>query len=90
LRERDIEKYLVAQCKKRGIYCRKWVSVNSRGVPDRILLYEGNWYPVELKAPGKTLSKLQQVEHMIIRRHGGRPFTIDSKEGVDELIARII
>ena len=90
IKERDIERYLVAQCKKHGVFCRKWVSVNSRGVPDRIILYNGEWAAVELKRPGGKLTKLQEVEHRAIRKAGGYVFVLDSKDGVDEFIAYIL
>ena len=90
MRERDVEQHLVKRCKKHGIFCRKWVSVNNRGVPDRILIHGGKWWAVELKRPGGKLTKLQQVEHRALQKAGAVVLVIDSKDGVDELIAHII
>lgn len=89
MRESTIEKYLVSRCKKHGVYCRKWAAPGMRGVPDRILLVEGNWWAVEVKAPGRKPTKLQLLEHKRIRNHGGQVVVLDSKEGVDALLALI-
>jgi hypothetical protein len=83
MRERDIEKYLVDQCKRRHVYCRKWAAPGMRGVPDRILLVDGNWWAVEVKAPGRQPTKLQLLEHKRIRKHGGNIAILDSKKQVD-------
>ncbi len=40
--ENDIEKYLVRQIKRIGALCYKFTSPGTRGVPDRIILYQGN------------------------------------------------
>ena len=89
MRESTIEKYLVARCKEHRVYCRKWAAPGVRGVPDRILLVEGSWWAVEVKAPGKKPTKLQLLEHKRIQSHGGRIVVVDSKEGVDALLALI-
>ena len=86
IRERDIERHLVARCKAHGVACWKWVSPNNRAVPDRLLLHNGEWWAIELKAPGRKPTKLQQVVMNEITRHGGRVMVLDSKEKVDELI----
>jgi hypothetical protein len=90
MRERDIELYLVRQCRKRGIYCRKWTSPGNRGVPDRIVLHDGTWYALELKSPTGSLTKLQQVEIETIRKHGGYCTVLNSKESVDAFLARLV
>lgn len=50
--ENDIEKYLVRQIKSIGALCYKFTSPGTRGVPDRIILYRGNVFFIELKRPG--------------------------------------
>jgi hypothetical protein len=59
-------------------------------VPDRILLVGGLWWVVEVKAQGKTPTKLQLLEHKKIRKHGGHVTVIDSKEEVDEFLSYLI
>jgi hypothetical protein len=90
MRESTVEAYLVRRCKQEGFYCRKWVSVNNRGVPDRIVIADGFWCGVELKAPGKRPTKLQLLEHKTIRKHGGYVYVLSNKDQVDEFIAHLI
>ena len=53
MREKYIEQKLVREVKKRGGLCEKWNS-GSSGWPDRlVLLPDGKFGLVEVKAPGK-------------------------------------
>lgn len=58
--ERDIEKYLVAEVRKRGGEAYKFVSPAQRGVADRIVVMPGRVWFVELKRPGGKLTPLQE------------------------------
>ena len=63
MREKVIEQKLVAEVKKRGGICPKWVSPGFDGMPDRIVLLPGRHFGlVEVKAPGE-----HPRIHMIIR-----------------------
>ena len=86
MRERDIEAYFVKRVKEAGGLQRKFVSPGVRGVPDRIAIFEGRVFFVELKAPGKFLRADQMREHGRLERAGCFPWTIDSYEGVDFFI----
>ena len=68
MREKDIEKILVAEVRKLGGRAYKWVSPGNDGVPDRIVIFPGK-APVfvELKTDTGKLSALQAVQ---IRRLG--------------------
>ncbi|HAP5399758.1 TPA: VRR-NUC domain-containing protein [Enterococcus faecalis] len=84
--ENDIEKYLVRQIKRIGALCYKFTSPGTRGVPDRIILYQGNVFFVELKRPGgkprkDQLKTIEKFKEQLIP-----VFVIDSKQGVDTLI----
>lgn len=79
--ERKIERQLVNYCKLHGIYLRKFVSPNRRGVADRILVGEQGTVFLELKAPGKKLEPLQKREMELIRKAGGRAYWADSWHG---------
>ena len=81
MRESVIEKALVERVKALGGMCEKFTSPSRRGVPDRIVILPGGRVVfVELKAPGKALSVLQQRDHA--RRHalGCSVLVIDSLE----------
>jgi len=64
MREKEIEKKLVLEAKKRGGLAVKFVSPGFDGMPDRILLMpEGKIAFVEVKAPGKHPRPLQMARH---------------------------
>ncbi|MEB1809043.1 MAG: VRR-NUC domain-containing protein [Bacillaceae bacterium] len=90
MRERDIENYLREQVKKIGGRAYKFESPGNAGVPDRlILLPRGRVEFVELKAPGKKPTALQIAQHRKFEKLGQNVLVIDSKEKVDEFIARV-
>lgn len=84
--EKDIEKYLVSQIKRNGAIEYKFTSPGFRGVPDRVVLYQGNVFFVELKRPGgkprkDQLKTIEKFNEQLIP-----VFVIDSKQQVDDLI----
>lgn len=94
MRERDIEKRLIARVSEAGGLIRKikWIGVT--GAPDRIVIlpapvkrsyhrFETLW--IELKAPGKPPKERQAIEHALLRKYGQEVFVIDSPVAVDEL-----
>lgn len=90
MRERNIETYLRDSVKKARGIAYKWVSPGNNGVPDRIVIIPGGRIIfVELKAPGKKPTALQQVQHDKLRALGCDVRVIDSREGVDDLIKEL-
>ena len=88
-REAQIEAHLRDEIKKLGGRAYKFVSPGNIGVPDRLVLLPGGTALfVELKAPGKTATALQQKKQADIRALGFGVTTIDTKAGVDEFVAR--
>ncbi len=71
MREREIEKILVAEVKKLGGRAYKWTSPGNDGVPDRIVIFK-NRAPifVELKTDRGVLSALQKVQIKRLRDLG--------------------
>ncbi|RMD03220.1 VRR-NUC domain-containing protein [Clostridium autoethanogenum] len=58
--EKEIEKMLVREVKRRGGLALKFISPGVNGVPDRLVLMPcGRMAFVELKAPGKKMRPLQ-------------------------------
>jgi len=49
MREKVIEQKLVAEVKKRGGICPKWVSPGFDGMPDRIVLLPGRHFGLKLR-----------------------------------------
>lgn len=82
--ESKIEKELVKKVKSLGGKCEKFTSPNNRAVPDRLVTLPGNIIIfVELKAPGKKPTKLQEKDHRERRELGCDVRVIDSLEAVD-------
>ncbi len=88
MRERDVEKYLVARVEKLGGECWKW---NGRlGVPDRIVLLSGGRVIfVEVKTDGGRLSKMQLWTHRKLTGLGMDVVVVWSKEDVDRLMESV-
>ena len=58
--EKDIEKRMVEEVKRRGGLCYKFVSPGNPGVPDRIVVVpSGKVYFAELKTETGRLAKIQ-------------------------------
>lgn len=91
MREREIENYLTYKVKRNGGASYKWSSPARRGVPDRLVFFSGGrLYAVEVKAPGKKPTRLQQYEHTKLRTLGVDVRVIDTKDAVDIFISEII
>lgn len=81
--EKDIEKKLVAEAKKRGCIPIKLLSANYNGLPDRLILSLGGKCAfIELKAPGKKPRALQLKRHRELRALGFAVYVIDGIEQI--------
>ncbi|MEW1548397.1 VRR-NUC domain-containing protein [Streptomyces tsukubensis] len=89
-RERDIEDYLLAQCRAHGFLCLKFVSPARGGVPDRIVVAPCGTVFVEVKRPGGQLRKLQRLTHAKLRRHGAEVHVVDDRPSVDAFVADLL
>ena len=91
MREKEIEKKLVLEVKKRGGICPKWVCPSFDGMPDRIVLLPGRKFGfVEVKAPGKSPRPLQVARHQLLERLGFKVYVLDSVEQIGGIIDGII
>jgi hypothetical protein len=89
LKESIIERELKNKIQQLGGICLKWSSPGNRGVPDRIILYQGDVIFVELKRPGQKLRPLQEYQRRKFQELGVDIEVIDSMEGVEEFVKRI-
>ncbi|GIM47019.1 hypothetical protein DNHGIG_25680 [Collibacillus ludicampi] len=90
MRESSLERRLVREVERIGGRAPKWVSPGNRGVPDRIVILPGGrTVYVEMKAPGKPLSSLQERWSKILRGLGHRVYKIDSHDDIDRFIAEV-
>ena len=87
MREKEIEKKLVLEAKKRGGLAVKFVSPGFDGMPDRILLMpEGRIAFVEVKAPGKCPRPLQMARHKLLRELGFSVFILDDESQIGGIL----
>lgn len=85
--ERKIEERLIDRVRAVGGMCMKWTSPANAGVPDRICFLPGGRVVfVELKAPGKKPTALQERVHKMLRALGADVRVVDSLEGADEIV----
>jgi hypothetical protein len=87
MKESTIEAYLRDRVKELGGKAYKFVSPGNDGVPDRLVCLPGGQVVfVELKAPGKTPTKMQSFQHGRLQALGFQVWVIDSKGMVDSFI----
>lgn len=102
MKERDIERQLVARVLELGGEVRKVQWIGRRGAPDRLVMLpartlsqsidcawcnpKGVAIWVELKAPGVKPEAYQLREHERMRAKGQRVEVVDSFEGVERVL----
>lgn len=102
MKERDIERQLVARVLELGGEVRKVQWIGRRGAPDRLVMLpartlsqsidcawcnpKGMAIWVELKAPGVKPEAYQLREHERMRAKGQRVEVVDSFEGVERVL----
>ena len=90
MREREVEKALTKEVKKRGGIAFKFVSPGMAGVPDRlVLMKDGKLAFVEIKAPGKEMRPLQILRKRQLESLGFLVYCIDSKEKIGGVLDEI-
>lgn len=88
--EKEIEKKLVEEVKKRGGLCWKFTSPSIAGVPDRLcLLHEGKVAFVEVKKPGGKLRPLQVLRKEELESRGFKVFVLDNETEVERIVDEI-
>ena len=78
--EKNLQDYIMKECKKRNILCHKMESRTSRGWPDLLLMFGGQTVFIEVKSPSGTgkLSPHQVRTIHDIDCHGGWTWVVDS------------
>lgn len=90
MREKQIERKLVSEVKKRGGICPKWVSPGFDGVPDRLVFLPGKHFGmVEVKAPGEKPRPLQMSRHRLLEKLGFKTYILDGMEQIPALLDEI-
>ena len=89
--EKQIENKLTRSVKKAGGIALKLVSPSFAGMPDRlVLLPDGVFAFVELKAPGKMPRPLQVSRHKMLRSLGFKVYVIDSVEQIGGMLHELL
>lgn len=89
MRERDVEKKLIDEVKKRGGLCEKWTS-GTVGWPDRIIILpDGKIAFAELKAPGERPRPIQLHRHKQLRQLGMSVYVIDHPDKIGGILDEI-
>ena len=90
MREKVIEQKLVAEVKKAGGICPKWVAPGFDGVPDRIAMFPGGKIAfVEVKAPGEKPRPLRRARHDLLQKLCFRVYVLNEIEKIGGMIDEI-
>lgn len=90
LREKEIEQKLVSAVKMMGGICPKFTSTGFDGVPDRlVLLPQGKFAFVEVKAKGKKMRPLQVKRKRQLEQLGFLVYCIDDVEQIGGILSEI-
>lgn len=89
LSEKAIERYLCKRVVEEGGLCLKYSSFTDTGYPDRLVMFSGICFWVELKSKGKKTTKLQEYRISRIRSLGFSVYVCDSKEKIDCILKEL-
>lgn len=89
VREATVEKLLHSLVTEAGGITRKWVAPGVCGVPDRIVILNGEVYFVEVKTVDGVLSPIQKREHERLRSAGAKVYTVFGAEDVHAFMKEI-
>ena len=90
MRESTVERKLVQAVRKLGGLAPKFTSPGFDGMPDRlVLLPQGRFAFVELKAPGEILRPLQVRRKEQLESLGFRVYVVDTPERIGGILDAI-
>jgi len=89
--EAQLQKQILDFLDDIGAWTVKTITVNKRGTPDILACFDGSFYAIEVKKPGKlsTLSQLQKYQIKQINGAGGTALAVDNLEDVKKLFADV-
>lgn len=84
--EKKIEKMFSTCILEKGGFSIKLFSPWFTGLPDRLGMFRGRIFFVELKAPSGRLSLRQKIVHKLLRKHGCQVDVLWTVEQVKKFI----
>ncbi len=87
--ENDIEKRLIKKVKALGGLTFKFTSPSTKGVPDRIVVFNSQVHFVELKRPNAAPRSLQLYWISEIKSQGVDALTLSTFDEVDEFVEKL-
>ena len=88
--ENDVEKRPINKIKILGGVTFKFSSPSTKGVPDRIVIYDGVVAFVEVKRPGEKPRALQRYWLRELEHQNVKAAVVSTFEEVDSFVAEII
>ncbi len=88
--EKILERKLVEKVRAAGGEAFKFLSQFHRGMPDRLVLFDGKACFVEVKSTGQKPTKLQTRTIEQIERQGFEVYVIDNSEALEHFINNFI
>ncbi len=88
--EREIEERLRQGVKNSGGKAFKFSSPANNGVPDRIVLFQGKCFFVELKKPGEKLRRLQSAVKKDFAKLGFEVYKLDTLDEVEKFLKEVM
>jgi len=87
--EKQVEARLVRKVKALGGECWKFVSPANRGVSDRIVLFKGEVFFVELKRDGGKMTTKQKLFEQKVLNNDGNFSLVEGYDGVDQFVENL-
>lgn len=88
--EGKVDDHLTKRCKALKYTCLKFTAPGTTGVPDRIVIGNGQTVFLELKKPGDSLRRMQRIVVAEMRGNGAVVRVANTKELVDDVLAEVI
>lgn len=82
-------KKLLCEEHNEGVWFYKSSDRFTAGIPDILGCYWGLFFGIELKAPGKEATTLQQITHQKIREAGGFVISSDNYDEIRKFLEEI-
>ena len=87
--ESFLERQLKRQVEGKGAKFCKFISPGLRGVPDRLVLIQGQALFVEMKRPGEELDPLQRKRKAELEALGFKVYVVDSPMAIHQFMKEV-